>query len=45
MFDFMGRLYQTEAKVPPGGNEFELTLPAITGIRARRLEPLAGGNP
>jgi hypothetical protein len=25
MFDIMGRLYQTEAKVPPGGNEFELT--------------------
>jgi hypothetical protein len=25
MFDFMGRLYQIEAKVPPGGNEFELT--------------------
>ena len=25
MFDFMERLYQVEAKVPPGGNEFELT--------------------
>jgi hypothetical protein len=25
MFDFMGRLYQIEAKVPPGGKEFELT--------------------
>jgi len=25
MFDFMGRLYQIEAKMPPGGNEFELT--------------------
>jgi hypothetical protein len=24
-FDLMGRLYQIEAKVPPGGNEFELT--------------------
>jgi len=25
MFDIMGRLYQIEAKVLPGGNEFELT--------------------
>ena len=25
LFDFMGRLFQIEAKVPPGGNEFELT--------------------
>jgi len=25
MFDFMGRLYQIEAKGLPGGNEFELT--------------------
>jgi hypothetical protein len=25
MFDIMGRLYQIEAKVVPGGNEFELT--------------------
>jgi hypothetical protein len=25
MFDIMGRLYQIEAKAPPGGNEFELT--------------------
>jgi hypothetical protein len=25
MFDFMGRLYQVEAKVPAGGNEFKLT--------------------
>ena len=25
MFDFMGHLYQIEAKVPPGGSEFELT--------------------
>jgi hypothetical protein len=25
MFDFMGRLYQIEAKALPGGNEFELT--------------------
>jgi hypothetical protein len=25
MFDIAGRLYQIEAKVPPGGNEFELT--------------------
>jgi hypothetical protein len=25
IFDIMGRLYQIEAKAPPGGNEFELT--------------------
>jgi hypothetical protein len=25
LFDFMGRLFRIEAKVPPGGNEFELT--------------------
>jgi hypothetical protein len=25
MFDIMGRLYQIEAKVHPGGNEFEIT--------------------
>jgi hypothetical protein len=25
IFDIMGRLYQVEAKAPPGGNEFELT--------------------
>ena len=25
LFDFMGRLFRIEAKVPPGGNEFQLT--------------------
>ena len=45
MFD-MGWLYQIEAKVLPRRERVRAhSLPAIVGIRARHLEPLAAGTP
>ena len=42
MFNIMGRLYQIEAKVLPGGNKFELTR-FQQSLVFERLEPHAGG--